>query len=36
MPELALQITKREVENIPTPQSYDLLAWSYFKIGQIQ
>lgn len=36
MPVLALQIAKREVENRPTPQSYDLLAWSYFKIGQIE
>ncbi|MFC0605444.1 tetratricopeptide repeat protein [Winogradskyella pulchriflava] len=34
-PELALEIAKREVENRPTPQSYDLLAWSYFKKGDV-
>ncbi|MFP4846486.1 tetratricopeptide repeat protein [Winogradskyella sp. PE311] len=34
-PELALEIANREVENRPTPQSYDLLAWSYFKLGDI-
>jgi len=35
-PDLALQIAKREVENRPTPQSYDLLAWSYFKKGEVK
>lgn len=35
-PDLALQIAKREVENRPTPQSYDLLAWSYFKKGDLK
>ncbi|RNC86929.1 MAG: cell surface protein [Winogradskyella sp.] len=34
-PEDALAIAKHEVENRPTPQSYDLLAWSYFKAGDI-
>lgn len=32
----AIQIAKREVENRPTPQSYDLLAWSYFKNGEVK
>ncbi|NNC44461.1 MAG: cell surface protein [Winogradskyella sp.] len=31
----AIAIAKREVENRPTPGSYDLLAWSYFNNGQI-
>lgn len=31
----AFEIAKREVENRPTPASYDLLAWSYFKAGDI-
>ncbi|WP_179345675.1 tetratricopeptide repeat protein [Winogradskyella ursingii] len=31
----AIAIAKREIENRPTPQSYDLLAWSYFKKGDI-
>ncbi|NNE32307.1 MAG: tetratricopeptide repeat protein [Winogradskyella sp.] len=35
-PSLALDIAKREVENRPTPQSYDLLAWSYFKNGDVE
>ena len=30
----ALQIAKTEIENRPTPQSYDLLAWSYFQKGE--
>ncbi|WP_445736728.1 tetratricopeptide repeat protein [Mariniflexile sp.] len=29
----ALKISEIEVANRPTPQSYDLLAWSYFKTG---
>lgn len=29
----ALEIAKIEVEHRPTPDSYDLLAWSYFKLG---
>ncbi|MTE27668.1 tetratricopeptide repeat protein [Winogradskyella ouciana] len=36
LPEEALAIAKKEVENRPTPQSYDLLAWSYFKIGDVE
>ncbi|EPR71722.1 hypothetical protein ADIWIN_3169 [Winogradskyella psychrotolerans RS-3] len=36
MPERALEIAKQEVENRPTPQSYNLLAWSYFKAGNIE
>jgi Tetratricopeptide repeat len=29
----AFSIAQREVQNRPTPESYDLLAWSYFKKG---
>ena len=29
----ALQIARKEIDNRPTPQSYDLLAWSYFHKG---
>ncbi|WP_395047247.1 hypothetical protein [Flavobacterium sp.] len=29
----ALEIAKIEVEHRPTPDSYDLLAWSYFNLG---
>lgn len=29
----ALEIALIEIENRPTPQSYDLLAWSYFNLG---
>ncbi|MBU2930278.1 tetratricopeptide repeat protein [Winogradskyella psychrotolerans] len=36
IPERALEIAMQEVENRPTPQSYDLLAWSYFKLGDIK
>lgn len=36
MPEKAIDIAQKEVENRPTPQSYDLLAWSYFKKGDVQ
>ena len=32
--EAALKIAKKEIENRPTPESYDLLAWTYFKIGE--
>lgn len=35
LPELAIKIAEREVENRPTPQSYDLLAWSYFRKGDV-
>ncbi len=31
----AIELAKTEVENRPTPESYDLLAWSYFKAGQL-
>jgi tetratricopeptide (TPR) repeat protein len=30
----ALKIAQKEIENRPTPESYDLLAWTYFKIGE--
>jgi tetratricopeptide (TPR) repeat protein len=36
LPKLAIEIAQREVENRPTPQSYDLLAWSYFRKGAIE
>ena len=36
LPQVAIDIAKLEVENRPTPQSYDLLAWSYFKLGNIE
>ena len=29
----ALEIAKEEVNNRPTPDSYDLLAWSYYSLG---
>jgi tetratricopeptide (TPR) repeat protein len=29
----AIEIAKQEIKNRPTAQSYDLLAWSYFKNG---
>lgn len=29
----ALEIAQIEVEHRPTPDSYDLLAWSYYKLG---
>lgn len=31
----AIHIAKKEVNNRPTPQSYDLLAWTYFKNGEL-
>ncbi|WP_179320530.1 tetratricopeptide repeat protein [Winogradskyella helgolandensis] len=36
IPKRALEIAMQEVENRPTPQSYDLLAWSYFKLGEVK
>lgn len=30
----ALEIALTEIQNRPTPQSYDLLAWSYFNLGE--
>ena len=32
--EIALELAAQEVSERPTAQSYDLLAWSYFKNGQ--
>lgn len=32
----ALKIAEREVNNRPTPESYDLLAWSYYNLGEFQ
>ncbi|MCB0382892.1 MAG: cell surface protein [Psychroserpens sp.] len=31
----AITLAKTEVENRPTPQSYDLLAWAYFNNGNL-
>tara|TARA_R110002049_G_scaffold217546_1_gene388965 strand:- start:1499 stop:2779 length:1281 start_codon:yes stop_codon:yes gene_type:complete len=36
LPQVAIDIAKLEVENRPTPQSYNLLAWSYFKQGNVK
>lgn len=33
--DLALTIAQTEIANRPTPQSYDLLAWTYFNRGDI-
>ena len=33
---LAMELAKKEVENRPTAQSYDLLAWSYYKNGDVK
>ncbi len=35
-PERAIEIAMQEVKNRPTAQSYDLLAWSYFKNGNLE
>ena len=32
--EKAVELAKIEVQNRPTPMSYDLLAWSYFNTGK--
>ena len=32
---VAIDIAKTEIENRPTPQSYDLIAWVYFKNGNL-
>ena len=32
----ALEIAKIEVEHRPTPDSYDLLAWSYYNVGNVK
>ena len=31
----AINIAQTEIDNRPTPQSYDLLAWTYFKKGNL-
>jgi len=35
-PTKAIEIAMVEVNNRPTPQSYDLLAWGYFQKGQVE
>lgn len=35
-PELAVEIAKEEVRNRPTIESYDLLAWSLYKSGNVK
>ena len=32
--EKAIEISQREIKNRSTPQSYDLLAWAYYKKGE--
>nr|WP_315202671.1 hypothetical protein [uncultured Flavobacterium sp.] len=32
----ALEIAKIEVDHRPTPDSYDLLAWSYYNVGDVK
>lgn len=32
----ALELAFTEIKNRPTPQSYDLLAWSYFNKGEVE
>lgn len=32
----AIEISKKEVNNRPTAQTYNLLAWSYFKAGNLE
>ncbi len=32
----ALKLAKQEVKNRPTPQSYDLLAWAHYKMGNVK
>ena len=32
--ETAMQLAQREIDNRPTAQSYDLLAWAHFKNGE--
>jgi len=32
----ALQLAKKEIQNRPTAMSYDLLAWSYYKNGNVK
>lgn len=33
--ERAIEISEEEIKNRPTPHSYELLAWSYFKNGAV-
>ena len=35
-PSRAIEIAMKEVLNRPTPQSYDLLAWSYYSKGELK
>lgn len=35
-PELAVKIAEEEVQNRATPETYDLLAWSYFQNGDTE
>ncbi len=32
----AFEIANREIKNRPTPESYDLLAWTYYNMGEFQ
>lgn len=34
--DIALQIAKKEIDNRPTPESYDLLAWTHYNMGNYQ
>lgn len=34
--EIALKIAQREIDNRPTPESYDLLAWTYYNMGDYE
>ncbi|WP_230401563.1 tetratricopeptide repeat protein [Hanstruepera ponticola] len=33
---MAIELAQKEVQNRPTAQSYDLLAWSYYKKGNVK
>lgn len=32
----ALKIAQKEINNRPTPESYDLLAWTYYNMGEFE
>lgn len=32
----AIKIAEREIQNRPTPESYDLLAWAYYNMGDFE
>lgn len=32
----ALEIAQKEINNRPTPESYDLLAWTYYNMGKFE